>query len=154
MNNGLAPATAWILTAAFAIAPPLLALAPLGMAPLVIATAVLAETAERVRKGRWASFPPRAATFFSVFLAWCALSLLWDLNAGSGLRKLGDVVLVTVSLLTLLGLADGLSPEQGRRLCKALIGGMLIGMLLLAIETLFDFPLYRAVVGDNAKLAD
>jgi len=154
MNNGLAPATAWILTAAFAIAPPLLALAPLGMAPLVIATAVLAETAERVQKGHWASFPPRAATFFSVFLAWCALSLLWDLNAGSGLRKLGDVVLVTVSLLTLLGLADGLSPEQGRRLCKALIGGMLIGMLLLAIETLFDFPLYRAVVGDNAKLAD
>jgi O-antigen ligase len=31
---------------------------------------------------------------------------------------------------------------------------MLIGLVLLAVETLFDFPLYRAVMGESPKLDD
>ena len=154
MNKGLTQAALWILTVAFALAPPLLSLAPLGMTPLIIATAVLAEAAERFQKGSWPALPSRAAAFFSVFFAWCALSLAWGLNPVGGLRKLVDVVLVSVSLLSLMGLADRMTQEQSRRLSWALAGGMLAGLLLLAIETLFDFPLYRAVMGNSAKLAD
>jgi O-antigen ligase len=154
MNKGLTPAALWILTIAFALAPPLLSLAPLGMAPLMIASGILAYGAERIRSGNWPRVPAAAAVFFIVFIIWCALSLIWDINPGSGARKLVDIVLVTGSLLALLGLAGRMNTEQSRRLSWALVGGMLAGLVLLAIETLFDFPLYRAVMGNSAKLAD
>jgi len=154
MSKGVSPAALWILTAAFALAPPVLSLAPLGMTPLMVAAAVLAVGAERIQNGSWPPLPARAAAFFSVFFAWCALSLIWGLNPSGGLRKLVDVVLVAVSLLSLLGLAERLSPEQGRRLSWVLVGGTVAGLLLLAIETVFGFPLYRAVIGNSAKLAD
>jgi exopolysaccharide production protein ExoQ len=154
MNKGLTPAALWILTVAFALAPPLLSVAPLGMAPLVIAAGVLAYAAERIQSGTWAGIPTGAALFFIIFIVWCALSLIWDINPGSGARKLVDIVLAAAALLALLGLAGRLSLEQSRRLSWALVGGMLAGLLLLAIETLFDFPLYRAVMGNSLKLAD
>jgi O-antigen ligase len=124
------------------------------MAPLMIAAGVLAYGAERIRSGTWPSIPAGAAAFFVAFIVWCALSLIWDINPGSGARKLVDIALAAASLLALLALAGRLTTEQSRRLSWALVGGMLAGLLLLAIETLFDFPLYRAVMGNSAKLAD
>jgi exopolysaccharide production protein ExoQ len=150
----LAPVTPWILAAAFALAPPLLAVAPLGMAPLLMATALLSYAAERLQSGSWPRIPGDAAALFAVFLAWCALSLIWDLNPGSGARKLVDIVLAGSSLLALLALASRMDSAQTRRVSWALVGGMLIGLVLLAVETLFDFPLYRAVVGSSPKLYD
>ena len=47
MNKGLTPPALWILTIAFALAPPLLSVAPLGMAPLMIAAGVMAYAARR-----------------------------------------------------------------------------------------------------------
>ena len=148
-------AALWILTVAFALAPALLSVAPLGMAPLLIAAGVLAYSAERIQSGSWPRVPAAATTLFVIFLIWCALSLIWGINPASGARKLVDVALTAVSLLALLGLAARIGPKQNRHLCLALIGGMLIGLVLLAIETLFDFPLYRTVMGGrNPKLVD
>jgi len=153
-GRSLAPVTPWILAAAFALAPPLLAVAPLGMAPLLIATALLGYAVERVQSGSWPRIPVDAATLFAVFLVWCALSLIWDLNPSSGGRKLIDVVLAGCSLLALLALADRMDLAQIRRVSWALAGGMLVGLVLLAVETVFDFPLYRAVMGGSPKLDD
>jgi exopolysaccharide production protein ExoQ len=153
-GRSLTPATLWVLTVAFALAPPLLAVAPLGMAPLLITAAVLGYIVERIRGGEWPRVPAETAAFFAAFLLWCALSLIWDLNPGSGARKLVDVVLVAGSLLALLALAGRIDLEQSRRLSWALAGGMLVGLVLLAIETIFDFPLYRAVMGSSPKLDD
>lgn len=150
----LTPATLWILIAALALAPPLLAVAPLGMAPLLIATAVLGYAAERVQSGGWPRVSADTAVLFVAFLVWCAVSLIWDMNPGSGARKLVDVMLTVGSLLALLALAGRIDLEQSHRLSWALAGGMLVGLLLLAIETLFDFPLYRAVMGSSPKLDD
>jgi len=154
MNKDLTQAALWVLIVAFALAPPLLSVAPLGMAPLMIATGVLAYAAERIQGGTWPAIPTGAAALFIVFIAWCGFSLIWDINPASGARKLVDIVLAAVSLVALLGLAGRLGAEQTRRLRWALVGGMLAGLLLLAVETLFDFPLYRAVMGSSAKLAD
>jgi O-antigen ligase len=151
---GLSPAALWILTVAFALAPLFLSVAPLGVAPLMIAAGVLAYAAERVRSGSWPTVPVGTAALFTVFIAWCAVSLIWDVNPASGVRKLVDIVLAAASFLALLGLARRLRSEQSRRLSWVLVGGMLGGLLLLAIETLFDFPLYRVVLGNSPKLAD
>jgi exopolysaccharide production protein ExoQ len=153
-GRNLAPAALWILGAAFALAPPLLAVAPLGMAPLLITAAVLGYAAERIQSGGWPRVPADTAALFAVFLTWCALSLIWDLHPQSGARKLVDVILITGSLLALLALAGRIDLGQSRHLSWALASGMLVGLLLLAIETVFDFPLYRAVMGTSPKLDD
>jgi O-antigen ligase len=151
---GLTPAALWILAITLALAPSLLAVAPLGMAPLLIAAGVLGYAGERVQSGGWPRIPAIPAAFFAGFLGWCALSLIWDLNPGSGARKLVDVVLIAAALLGLLSLAARIGPDQVRRLRWTLVGGMLAGLLLLAVETLFDFPLYRLAMGGSPKLAD
>ena len=91
---GLAPPAALLLVIAFALAGPVMALAPLGMAPLLIAVAVLATLAERIRGGRWPALPSRATAIAVLFLAWCTLTLIWALDRPSGARKLVDMVLV------------------------------------------------------------
>jgi exopolysaccharide production protein ExoQ len=155
MPAGLAPSTLWILTAAFALAGPLLSLAPLGMSPLLIATALLAYAAERVQSGSWPALPKVALLILALFIIWCALSLIWALNPVSGARKLIDLVALALSLVAMLALGQRADRAQRRWLCKPLIGGMAIGFIVLAIEALFDFPLYRAVMGSaNPKLAD
>ena len=158
MSDGpgsLAPSTVWILTVAFALAGPLLSLAPLGMSPLLIATAIFAYAAERIQSGVWPPLPKTTLLIFTVFIIWCALSLIWDLNPASGARKLLDIVALALSLVAMLALGRRADSAQRRLLCKALIGGMAIGFIILAIEVAFDFPLYRAVMGSgNPKLAD
>ncbi|MDB5394883.1 MAG: ligase [Rhodospirillales bacterium] len=154
-SPSLAESTFSIITVAFALAGPLLSAAPLGMSPLLIASALLAYAAERFQSGSWPPLPTTVLIVFSAFIVWCGLSLIWDLNPASGARKLVDVTAVALSLLALLSLGERASPWQRRRLCKVLIGGVAAGFVLLAIETLFDFPLYRLVMGSaNPKLAD
>jgi O-antigen ligase len=151
----LAPSTGWILTASFALAGPLLSLAPLGMSPLLIATAILAYAAERIQSGVWPALPKIAILIFALFIVWCGLSLIWALNPASGARKLVDIVALALSLMAMLALGGRANSAQRRLLCKALNGGMAVGFVVLVIEALFDFPLYRAIMGSaNPKLAD
>jgi exopolysaccharide production protein ExoQ len=155
MNEGVQTSTLWILTAAFVLAGPILSVAPLGMSPLLIAAALPGYAVERIQSGTWPRLPLRTIGIFTVFLIWCALSLIWDLNPASGARKLVDVAIMAVSLSAMLALAGRIDPQQRRRLSLVLIGGIVVGLILLAIETVFDFPLYRAVMGGtNPKLAD
>jgi len=154
-RHGLAPKTAGVLAAAFALAGPVLAMAPLGMAPLLIATAVLATGAERLSARPWPRPPIAALMSLGALVAWCAVSLLWDIDPGDGARKLIDLIVVAASLMALLGLGGAMSPGQRRRCGLFLIGGLSIGLILLVIETAFDFPLYRLIKGDSdPKLAD
>ena len=149
------PLAAALLGVAFAVAGPVIALAPLGMAPLLFAAAVLAVGAQRIQSGGWPSPPGRALILSLLFLGWCALSLIWALDRPSGARKLVDMVAVFASLLMLLGLAKRLDFRQRQGLAKALAIGAIVGLLLLGIETAFGFPLYRLVMGnDNPKLKD
>jgi O-antigen ligase len=50
---------------------------------------------------------------------------------------------------------DRATQAQRRILALALAGGMAVGLILLSVETAFDFPLYRAVMGSSdPRLAD
>ena len=145
----LSALTLRLLVIAFASAGPVLAVAPLGMAPLLIVIVALAFAAERYSSGVW-SLPSRTpAALFLILLIWSALSLTWALNPASGARKLLDLALTGGILQGLLALAPRVSTAQRRHLALALLVGMAIGLSLLAVETLFDFPLYRAVMGNS-----
>ncbi len=148
-HPGLAVPTLWILTVAFALAGSLLSVAPLGMAPLLIAAALLAYGAEGVKCGSWVRPSGLLTAIILSLLIWSKISLIWSLNPGSGVRKLLDLALIGGSLLAVCALAERVSAEQRRRLAVALAGGIAVGLVLLAIETLFDYPLYRAVMGNS-----
>jgi O-antigen ligase len=158
MNNqgyGLASPTMGFLTFGLALAGPILAMTPLGIAPLFMATAILATLAERIVNRRWPHPPRFAIIFLSLFIIFCAISLIWDINLKDGARKLLDIAAIAVSALVLTGLSVGMNVAQRRRLAIALIGGICVGLILLGIETVFDFPLYRAVMGgSDPKLTD
>jgi O-antigen ligase len=152
---GLAKATTRLLSVAFFLAGPILALAPLGMAPLLIAAAALAVATERAGGGKWLKPASQPAIVFTVFLAWCAVTLIWTLNPAEGARKLADLALVLASTLGLQAAGDRATQAQRRILALALAGGMAVGLILLSVETAFDFPLYRAVMGSSdPRLAD
>jgi O-antigen ligase len=89
-----------------------------------------------------------------LFLGWCAISLIWDLNSREGLRKLLDIAAIFGAGLGLAGIGDYLDDRTQRRLAWSLIGGVLVGLVLLGVETAFDFPLYRMVKGDDPRLVD
>ncbi len=146
---GLTGSTVWLLSVAFALAGPVMGLAPLGMAPLMIAAAVMATTVERIKSGRWVKPSIELVLIFGLLMALCALSLTWDLNARDGARKLIDLVMVLASLLALLGLSARALPDQRHRLALCWAGGVAVGLILLTIETAFDFPLYRALMGGS-----
>ena len=154
-GKGLATPTIWVLTAAFALAGPVVSMAPLGMAALTIGAAVLATVSERIWGGRWPSPPLLVSVLAGALVAWCALTLIWDIQPPDGARKLTDLVPVLGALLAYLGLARLADDDQKRRFSLALVGGVAVGLILLCIETGFDFPIFRAIFGnDDPRLID
>jgi O-antigen ligase len=151
---GAAPATLTVLTTVFALAGPILSLAPLGMAPLMIVAAVVATASERLANRRWPRPDSAMAGAAALLLGGSAASLIWDIDAVEGARKLLDIAAIFIAVLALSGSSDWLTARQQRRLALCLIGGVLAGLALLAVETLFDFPLYRLVKGDDPRLVD
>lgn len=151
----LAQPTAVIVAIMFGLAGPVLAMAPLGMAPLLMAGALLATGAEYASTRNWPEPPRGAVLSLGALFVWCAVSLLWDIDPKDGLRKMADLMLILGALLALLGLGGRLSQDQ-RRLCGLwLAGGLAVGLILLVVETGFDFPLYRMAKGNSdPKLVD
>jgi hypothetical protein len=151
---GVARPTLFLLALAFALAGPMLALAPLGMAPLTIAGGALTFASEIASGRGWPRPPPLPTAIVATFLLWCAISLAWDFNPADGARKLADIVLVFAAALALTGVAGRLDEAQRHSLAVWLVAGVIIGLVLLGIETIFDFPLYRLVKGDDPRLVD
>jgi O-antigen ligase len=148
-RNGLAAPTVWVLTIAFALAGPVVSMAPLGMAALTIAAALIATATERIWGERWPSPPLLVSILAGALVAWCALTLIWDIQPPDGARKLVDLVLVLGALLAYLGLAPLANEDQKRRFSLALVGGAAVGLILLCIETGLDFPIFRAIFGNS-----
>ena len=153
-QTGLKPAAFAPLAVAFAAAGPLVSLAPLGMWVLVAVTALTSLAAERIRSGTL-PIPPRSALWLSAaFLIWCGLTLLWGLEPADGAGKFIQMVGIFAAVLILLGLAERLNDAQRTRLALILAVSVAIGLVLLGIETTFDYPLQRGLIGDaNPRLA-
>jgi O-antigen ligase len=149
VKTALASSTLMILAIAFALAGPILALAPLGMTPLVIVAALTATVSERLRTRRWPRIRGYILAIILIFLAYSEISLGWDINKSAGVRKLVDITVVAVAMLALTGLASRMSNTQQRFAAQALICGAVTGLILLGIETIFDFPIFRAIMGNS-----
>ena len=132
---------ALIVTGLALLLPPLVVLAPLGMAPLLVISAVAVFV---LAAGAIARALPRfavIAVLLAVLGIWGAASALWSIIPGhsffEGLRFLGE----SACGICLLAAATGIAPARRARLARALAGGIAIALALLMIERFAGAPI-------------
>jgi O-antigen ligase len=123
------------------VLPPLVVLAPLGAAPLLViaglATIVLAAGAIARALPRFAAL----ALLVSALGFWGAASALWSIVPGhtlfEAIRFLGESVCGICLLVTAMGIA----PKRRVQLARALIGGIVLALALVMVERFADAPI-------------
>jgi O-antigen ligase len=135
-----------VLGVAAFIAPTLGLFAPLGMAPLVAATALAGLAAARMRGETWPLPRGSVAFLLALGLGWAAISLTWDIvpiaAAAFGLVRLTLMILCG---LIVAEVARGLASEARRSFERLLIAGVALGLICAAIERIWVSPLRRLV---------
>jgi O-antigen ligase len=105
--------------------------------------------------GRWPCPPSAAVRPVALFLVWCGLTLFWGLQPGDGAWKAAQLTGVFAATLASLGVVRRLNSTDQEKLAWALASGVVIGLILLGVETVFDYPLQRALIGSaNPRLHD
>jgi exopolysaccharide production protein ExoQ len=130
-----------IVTGLALLLPPLVVLAPLGMAPLLViaAVAVVAVAAATVVQAlpRFSAI----AVLLAALGCWGAASALWSIIPGhsffEGIRFLGE----SACGVCLLAATTRIAPATRPRLARALAGGIAVALALLMIERLADAPI-------------
>ncbi|HEX3973966.1 MAG TPA: O-antigen ligase family protein [Stellaceae bacterium] len=130
-----------IVTGLALLLPPLVVLAPLGMAPLLAVTALaaVALAAKSIVRAL-----PRFAVIALLLAAlgcWGAASALWSIIPGhslfEGLRFLGE----SAAGICLLIVSSRIEPATRARLGRALAGGIVVALALLLIERFANAPI-------------
>lgn len=121
--------------------PPLVVLAPLGTAPLLVIAGLAAIA---LAAGAIARALPRFAVIALLLSAlgfWGAASALWSIVPGhsffEGVRFLGE----SVCGICLLVSATGVAPERRAQLARCLIAGVVLALALLMVERFADAPI-------------
>lgn len=130
-----------VVTGSALLLPPLVVLAPLGMAPLLV---VAAAAVIVLAPGTIAQGLPRFLVIAALLAAlgiWGAASALWSVIPGhsffEGTRFLGE----SACGICLLAAATGIAPDARARRARALTGGIVIALALLAIERFAGAPI-------------
>ena len=135
-----------MLGAATLLAPTLGLFAPLGIAPLLVATTLAGLIVARMRGEPWPL--PRGAVAIAIAAAmiWAAVSLAWDivplLPAAFGLARL---TLLLVCGLIVVEIARHLTAEARREVARWLVAGLALALVAATIERIWDSPLRRLV---------
>lgn len=131
---------AFIVAGLGLLLPPLVVLAPLGTAPLLVIAGIAAIV---VAAGTIAHAVRRFAVIALLLLAlgvWGAASALWSIIPGhsffEGVRFLGE----SACGICLLATATGIAPERRASLARGLTAGVVVALALLAIERFAGAP--------------
>ncbi len=132
-----------VLAAAAVLLPPVAVEAPLGVAPLMtaVALALLAADAKRVCAGFQQLLP--LAGLLAALAAWATASALWSILPQHSLFEGLRFLVLSAEGLIALGAAATLSAEQAKRLGLAAASGVVLAVLMLAIEGASDAGLSR-----------
>lgn len=128
-----------------AAVPPLALFAPRSASPAVVALTIVC-LAAMWRQGRSiVVFDKWIAGLLVGLVAWAALSIMWSLDsyfAGRGVLKLAGNLVVGGCLFSV---ALALGADERGPVERALMGGLGLSVAVLAVEALFDGPIYRLV---------
>lgn len=123
-----------VLALAALVAPGLGMLAPLGLAPLLIA-AVLGVLVLEWRDRVWRVFPRALGAILALICGWAALSALWAVDPMRSLFSAAQLTLNTLGGVVLVGAALRLRsrPEAARRIGVALAAGVALALGIFAV---------------------
>ena len=125
-------------------APVIGAYAPLGLAPLVVVTALAAVIIRRVAGGPWPAARWAIAVILGAAFVWALASITWGIEPhGSALSGVLRLALVILSGVATIEVAAGLSAQQRETVRRGLLAGLGATLLLLAVDRVFDAPIRR-----------
>ncbi|MDE1145480.1 MAG: O-antigen ligase family protein [Azospirillaceae bacterium] len=135
------------------------ALVPLGTAPVLISLSILGGALYLLRTHRLPTFlaalKERARgplLPMALFLILGAVSILWTPVRKDGAAQTLTFLYTVVPFIFCLGTLREVDDDRRRLLMRWLVGGMVVGLILFAIEVIGDQPIYRlekAVEGTN-----
>jgi exopolysaccharide production protein ExoQ len=131
-------AHALILSMVAALAPLIGALAPRGMAPLVVVGSVLGVAAYRLARRRWPEMDTAWPALTGAMIAYGAASLLWSPAPGEGLHQVWQFLYLLGPSLFLIASAAQ-SPRQSAA-ARILPFSYALGVLLLVARILVSVP--------------
>ena len=130
-----------VMAALALLLPPLVVLAPLGTAPLLLSGTAAAILLSAGTIARGLAGLTVIAVLLTALGLWGATSALWSIIPGhsffEGVRFLAE----SACGIALLATAIGITPARRPHLARALIGGVLLALALLAIERFADAPI-------------
>jgi O-antigen ligase len=123
-----------VLALAALVGPGLGMLAPLGLAPLLIAAA-LGVLALEWRDRVWRAFPRAIAAILALICCWAALSALWAVDPPRSVFAAAQLTLNTLGGVVLVGAALRLRSRRGaaRRIGVALVAGVALAVGIFAV---------------------
>lgn len=115
------------------LTPCLAVVAPLGLAPMFVGTAVLSLLLGW-RRGAWKTIDPIAAGAIIMLIVWCLLSAAWAQDVRQTLKGSLTILVEAIMGLGLICVASRLDTARSRLLGLALTWGIGLGTLLVTVE--------------------
>ncbi len=118
--------------------------APLGLAPLIMATAVMAVMVRRVKEGQWPNFSGFAAVVCALAMIWSAVSVFWSIDPPAAhVSKLVRLAILLLAGFALLDCARALGSEERDRFQKLMLTGFALAAIMLLVDWAFEGPILR-----------
>ncbi len=146
-NSSTRGAACIALAAVAVLLPPLAVFAPLGAAPLLVVAAAALLVFDRQRCLAGLAGIKSLAILLATLGLWGMVSSLWSIlpehSFLEGLRFLA----LSAGGLMILGAARSVTPSERSRIGKAMVAGIVVALLLLAIERFGNAPIVRHWLG-------
>ena len=136
------------------VLPPLSVLSQKAVVPWLLIVAVAA-CAVVWRGERRLPLPDRGiAMGFAALLLWCAIASFWGFNITDSLFLVLRIGVIFTAALMLFAIARGLDDRVRKNLGNWLLTGISIALGLMAVETLFDYPITETYLGISSEEAN
>ncbi len=135
------------LVALALLAPPLAALAPLGLAPLGAAVGTALLLLGVFGRAALPTIRTPLILLLAAILLWAALSAFWAIDPQRSLREFARLALIAVAATVTLHAAANLDPAARRLIGLALAGSTFAVLILLLIEVFANAPVTTLLHG-------
>ncbi|WP_445376471.1 O-antigen ligase family protein [Niveispirillum fermenti] len=136
-----APVIVFIIGLGIPLLAAVVPLAPLGMAPGMVALSVFALMACLWRERRLPLPDPLILTGLGLFIAWTGLGLSWTGAMGRALESWAAFLYVFVPGLFFLTALGRLAPDRARQAARWLLPAAVFGAILFTLELIGDQPI-------------
>jgi exopolysaccharide production protein ExoQ len=123
---------------------------PLGIAPLLVVVALAVLVRARGEALSAAGRMRPLAALLVLLALWGGLSSIWSIIPGHSLFEAVRLLLLSAAGLVVVAAARGLDDAGRAMLGRAAVTGLIIGIVIMTIELVADFPIRQFFSGERA----